>query len=246
MMTHGRGSFRGPDAIRGAKACTFPSYEVQKVSAPEMSAPQPVSVREFARLDGCNDKLVRRAIKEGKLPALADGKVDARLAGSGWRKQNRRTAGSADTPKMSAPLVRTADKPGRKSAPTAEAAAEAAEGLFAEEIEGFLDNVLAGQYADTLTAERVKENALAAKHLLAARKDAGHLVEIEHAEAVLFETQRAQRDAWMNFPTRIGPLLAAELGVDADKVAEALTVHVHQQLDDLGDPEADFTNQREG
>ena len=122
---------------------------------------------------------------------------------------------------------------------------EASEELFSEEVESFLDNVLAGTYADTATAERVKENALAAKHLLAARRDAGHLVEIEQAEMVLFETQRSQRDAWMNFPTRIGPLLAAEIGVDADKLVEALTVHVHQQLDDLGEPEADFSAKRE-
>jgi hypothetical protein len=207
-----------------------------------MSAPVGVSVREFARLDGCNDKLVRRALTAGKLKALPDGKLDPALAGSGWRKQNRRADTSADSSRN----VRTGVRTKKVSAPTADETEEAAESLFAEEIEGFLDNVLAGTYADTATAERVKENALAAKHLLAARRDAGHLVEIEVAEAVLFETQRSQRDAWMNFPTRIGPLLAAELGMEADKVVEALTVHVHQQLDDLGDPEADFTSKREG
>lgn len=151
---------------------------------------------------------------------------------------------------MSAPNVRSsASKPvrtRRAAEPTADEVERAAEEMFSEEIESFLDNVLAGQYADTATAERVKENALAAKHLLAARHSAGHLVEVDHAEKVLFETQRGQRDAWMNFPTRIGPLLAAELGLDADKVVEALTVHVHQQLADLGEPEADFTNRDEG
>lgn len=118
--------------------------------------------------------------------------------------------------------------------------------MFSEEADNFLDKVLSGQFADQGHAERIKENALAAKHLLAARKDAGNLVEIELAERVLFETQRSQRDAWINFPTRIGPLLAAELGIEADKVVEALTAHVHQQLDDLGEPEADFTGQHSG
>ncbi len=208
-----------------------------------MSAPQLVSVREFARLDGCDDKLVRRAIKAGKLPISGDGKLDRALVGSGWRKTNRRGPAGADKPQNVRTGVRTKAK---VSAPTADEVEQASEELFSEEIEGFLDNVLAGTYADTATAERVKENALAAKHLLAARRDAGHLVEIEQAEMVLFETQRSQRDAWMNFPTRIGPLLAAEIGVDADKVVEALTVHVHQQLDNLGEPEADFTAKREG
>lgn len=219
-----------------------------------MSAPAKpaefVSVREFARLDGCDDKLVRRAIKAGKLPISAEGKLDPALVGTGWRKQNRRAADSADigadTRKMSASNVRTPKRAKKVSAPSAEEAEAASEEMFSEEVESFLDNVLAGNYADTGTAERVKENALAAKHLLAARRDAGHLVEIEQAEDVLFEMQRAQRDAWMNFPTRVGPVLAAELGVGADKVVEALTVHVHQQLDDIGEPEADFTAKREG
>lgn len=208
-----------------------------------MSAANLVSIREFARLDGCNDKLVRRAIAERKLTLSADGKLDAALAGSGWRKANRR---GADKAKVSAANVRTADTGPARSIPGAEETAAAADAMFSEEAENFLDRVLAGEYADIAVAERVKENALAAKHLLAARRDAGSLVEIETAESVLFETQRAQRDAWMNFPTRIGPLLAAELGLEGDKVVEALTVHVHQQLDDLGEPEADFTNQREG
>lgn len=212
-----------------------------------MSAPTHlVSVREFARLDGCDDKLVRRAIKAGKLPISDDGKLDPSLAGSGWRKTNRRAPKGADTGADKPQSVRTVVRTSKVSAPSADETEQASEELFSEEIEGFLDQVLAGTYADTATAERVKENALAAKHLLAARRDAGHLVEIEQAEMVLFETQRSQRDAWMNFPTRIGPLLAAEIGVDADKVVEALTVHVHQQLDDLGEPEADFAAKREG
>lgn len=212
-----------------------------------MSAPTGrVSIREFARLDGCNDKLVRRALNQGKLPTSEDGKLDASLVGTGWRKRNRQRADTADTGADNPKPVRT--RAARKSAPppTADDAEAAAGEMFSEEADDFLNKVLSGEFADHASAERIKENALAAKHLLAARKEAGHLVEIEMAESVLFETQRAQRDAWLNFPTRIGPLLAAELGIEADKVVEALTAHVHQQLDDLGDPEADFTGQRTG
>lgn len=200
----------------------------------------PVSVRQFAKLDGCSHTLVQRAIKEGRLPVSSDGKVDPALAGSDWRKQNRRGNKPADvaTPKLPVATKKVATS--KRRAPSAQDVEGASEELFAEEVEGFLDNVLAGHYADIGTAERIKENALAAKHLIAARKDAGNLVEIETAKLVLFETQRSQRDAWLNFPTRIGPLLAADLGVEADKVVEALTAHVHQQLDDLGEPEATF------
>lgn len=209
-----------------------------------------VSIREFARREGCSDTLVRRAIGQGKLKKLGDGTVDSALVGSGWNKTNRAAASGANAGANSAPPVRSmAGRPKRIAPPEAPSAGEveaAAEELFAEEAEDFLTQVLSGRYKDTGTAERIKENALAAKHLLAARKDAGSLVEIEAAETVLFETQRAQRDAWMNFPTRIGPMLAAELGLDGDRLVEALTVHVHQQLADLGEPDVNFADAGEG
>lgn len=201
-----------------------------------------ISIREFARREGCSDTLVRRAIKQGKLLISAENTLDPAQVGSGWKRSNRKAANSANTaPDVRTPRVRTR----RAATPTSEEVDEASDEMFSEEVSAFLDNIMAGQFADQATAERIKENALAAKHLLAARHAAGHLVEIEQAETVLFETQRGQRDAWINFPSRIGPLLAAELEVDADKVVEALTVHVHQQLSDLGNPQADFTAKRE-
>jgi hypothetical protein len=202
----------------------------------------PVSVRQFAKLEGCSHTLVQRAIKEGRLRASADGKLDPALVGTGWRRGNI-IAACAATPIATVATVKVATAP---SEPSVASAARAEEELFAEEAESFLANVLAGKFTDMATAMKVKENALAAKNLLAARRDAGSLVEIEQAEMVLFDTQRSQRDAWINFPTKIGPLLAAELGLEADKVVEALTAHVHQQLDDLGEPEADFAARHEG
>ena len=70
-------------------------------------------------------------------------------------------------------------------------------------------------------------------------------MELALAEAVFFELTRSYRDAWSNWPVRIGPLLAAELGLEADRVTEALTAHVHTHLADLGEPEPDFTPRAE-
>jgi len=209
-----------------------------------MSAPKRyVGVREFARLDGCSDKLVRNAIKAGKLPVSADGKVDAALAGSGWRRLNRHAEQgadkAADPAKVSAPPVRTRSRK-KPSAAEVEAAIEK---IVDEDAEDFLANVLAGEFASIVRAEQIKENGLAAKHLIAARKEAGSLVEVERAEAILFEQARASRDAWAGFPARVGPLIAADLDVDTDRVVEALTIHVQQLLEQLGEPEADFAAQ---
>ncbi len=82
-----------------------------------------ISLREFARRDGCDDKLVRRALKEGHLTALPDGRLDPALVGSGWRRRNRR---AADTGADSA--ADTADSPHQvrtRGAPVSAAAAPA-------------------------------------------------------------------------------------------------------------------------
>jgi hypothetical protein len=45
----------------------------------------------------------------------------------------------------------------------------------------------------------------------------------------------------MAFPSRFAPLLAADLDIDGATLAEALKPYVHQQLDELGEPDLDFT-----
>jgi hypothetical protein len=179
-----------------------------------------ISLREFARRDGCSDKVVRRAIAAGSLIANGDGSLDPALVGTGWRKSNRR----ADT----------ADK----SADSPHPAADTPLDILDPEIAA---NLSAGNVSLAI-ADRVKANALALKHLLAARKAAGELVETDVAEAVLFEQARAIRDAWSSWPTRVGPLIAADLGLAPEAVVESLTAHVHQQLAELGDPAAAFAD----
>ena len=207
-----------------------------------MSAPSDtVSIREFARLDGCSDKLVRRAISEGKLRVSADGKLDRSPAGTGWRRTNRRAAEgadtSADTAQMSAPAVRTSKRDVKVSAP----ADKLLDPLRLDD-EDFIAEVLAGRFALTGEAERVKENGLAARSLLAARREAGDVVDLEVAETLLFNMARSVRDAWLNWPSRVSPLIAASLGIAVEPLLEALNDHVQQRLASLGEPEADFAN----
>lgn len=193
-----------------------------------MSAPvNLVSFREFARLDGCSDKLVRNAVKAGKLLATADNRIDSALAGTGWRQQNRRAAEGAD---------RGADKPPVSALSGTDADLSAG----SVQIDNFIADFLAGRMLSRADAERVKENGAAAKNLLAAMQEAGDVIDIGVAEAILFDQAREFRDAWMNWPARVGPMVAAELGISPDPVVEALIKHVQQQLDDLGDPASAF------
>ena len=89
-------------------------------------------------------------------------------------------------------------------------------------------------------ARRVKENYLALLNQLEYEIKSGAVVSLEMAQNVLFESARAQRDAWLNWPTKIGPLLAADLNVEPDKITEFLTSHVHAHLEELGEPEGEF------
>ena len=44
-----------------------------------------ISIREFARRDGCDKVVVSRALKRGRLVAFEDGTLDPALVGTGWR-----------------------------------------------------------------------------------------------------------------------------------------------------------------
>ena len=99
----------------------------------------------------------------------------------------------------------------------------------------------AGVYMSMDEARRVKENYLALLNQLDYEQKAGRLIELTHAERVVFETFRGVRDAWLNWPTRVGPLIAADLGCDAGQVTGVLNAHVHKQLSILGEGSADFS-----
>ncbi len=204
-----------------------------------------ISQREFARRESCDPKLIQRAVKSGHLQPLSDGTLDPALVGSGWRKRNRRAEDtSADTEDVSADVssapVLTRLEPQPQGGALKRSRRDSEEGEVVD-TEAFVAGIRSGKVYKLVDSERVKEGALALKQVLAARQAAGDLVDLALAEAVFFERARSDRDAWMNWPVRVGPLLAAELGLEADRVTEALTAHVHSHLADLGEPEPDFT-----
>ncbi len=212
-----------------------------------LSAPSAgISRREFARREHKSEKLIREAIKSGHLQTLADGSLDAALVGTEWCASNRRRPNAADPPAEEVRSVRTSSAPGvrtsapgvRSSEPDEPAEAEAPDELV--DVDDFVAGVRAGRVYKLAVSERIKEGALALKQVLAARQAAGDLVELALAEAVFFEQARGARDAWMNWPVRIGPLMAADLGLEADQVTELLVKYVHEHLVELGEPDPDF------
>ena len=195
-----------------------------------------VSVTAFAKLHGVSKTAAQKWQGRGLL-TFRDGRVDVAAsdralchAGLGrYADPATRDAQPATRPGNQ----RVADVAGLADELTA--AAEQDEEM-APALIAFAQRLAEGHHVDKITAETIKENALAMIRLIEARKRAGEVIEVADAEGVLFDMFRQQRDAWLNFSSRIAPLLAAELDVSAEKVSEALTAHVHQQLTDLGEP----------
>ena len=94
-----------------------------------------VSVSAFARLAGCDEKQVRRAVASGKLTKGLDGLLDADRIGTAWRRADRRTltklSGVSEAASDSAPGVRVSEPaPSVRDGETLEEAAERAVGEF--------------------------------------------------------------------------------------------------------------------
>jgi len=194
-----------------------------------VSAPG-IRVREFARRSNCDEKQVRRAIGAGKLKVNQDGTLDPAQLEIGWRRPIRSSKVVADTSEVSAQSVRTSSKVSAPEIKDDDTPAQAAAKIIAA----------MGAEHDLPEAIRIKENYNALLKQLEYEQKSGSLVELEVAESVIFNAGRAWRDSWLNWPARIGPMLAADLGLEADKVTEALTAHVHKQISVLGEPDTNF------
>ncbi|PZU71664.1 MAG: hypothetical protein DI531_15480 [Brevundimonas sp.] len=199
-----------------------------------------VSVSGYAKLHGVSKGAAQKWQTRGLL-RFRDGKVDVEasdqmLAHAGVG----RFADAATKQRRTATSSRS-----QVAAPVAVFSAAIADGLEdaaaqgdedAKNVLDFMAGLAEGRAVDLITAQTMKENGLAAVRIIEARKRAGEVIEFADAEAIVFEMFRRQRDAWMNFPSKVGPLIAADLGVSPERVLEVLTAHVHQQLTDLGEP----------
>lgn len=181
-----------------------------------------ISASEFARRAGCDVKQVRRALTRGALERGADGLIDASMIGNAWRRPNRRTLARG------ALATRTDGANGYGNG-----TAENPAGHDIDPLPGMLP------IAEAL---RLKEHYSAMLRKLEYEQREGSLIELALAEAVVFDVFRAARDAWLAWPSKVAPFIAAELGVEADALAVLLGEYVYRQLQELGEPQPDFTD----
>lgn len=88
----------------------------------------------------------------------------------------------------------------------------------------------------TLTDAR-KAKLIQETHLtrLKVQQMRGELVDRTEAESRVFGVFRQERDAWLGWPSRVAPQMAADLQADPRAVQTVLEQYVHGHLDELGE-----------
>jgi hypothetical protein len=81
-----------------------------------------------------------------------------------------------------------------------------------------------------------KEDYLAKIRELEFETKSGRLVDAEAVKKSVFNLARQDRDSWANWPSRVAPLMAAELGVDPVKLGVILEKYVREHLTERGEP----------
>lgn len=163
-----------------------------------------ISVREFAKREGCNDKVVRRKIKSGHLNQLPNGKLDPALIGSGWRVRS-----DADEPaEVSAPGVRTVRTVRSVRTHDEQPEAIVADHETAEEAADRIVNVEGRAPFSKAEAERIKENYLALLRQLEYDRESGKVAEIADVVQAVVEEYALIRNRVLNIASRVSPRAA--------------------------------------
>jgi len=175
-----------------------------------------ISIRAYARHRGVSHVAVKKAIDTGRIEVEPDGSIDAAKADRQW-------AANTATPRAPAP----------KTSNTASAAPPRPRAAQPQRQE---DEAPATSAGTTMLAARTANEVLkvqAGKVRLARLK--GELVERNQALAHVFKLARSERDAWLNWPSRISAQLAARISADPHQVHVALEAAVREHLLELGE-----------
>lgn len=178
-----------------------------------------ISIREFARRAGCDEKVVRRKVKTEHIKPLADGTIDPAYLNVDWRKGD--------------PLP--ADN-GHEVADSADLRDEAARLVSADGAELW-------SKAD---AEKVKENYAARLKQLEYDRESGLVVAIDDVVVAVASEYAVVRNRLLGIGSKVAPTLATLQ--DAEQIKAIIDAEVIEALNQLTvdvDGERDFDKLRE-
>ncbi|WP_345797166.1 hypothetical protein [Castellaniella sp. MT123] len=197
-----------------------------------------VSKSEYARMHGVSHTAVNKWQRAGWL-VMQGSRVDVDASDAKLVRYRNSADGRAS---KSRGKVSKRPKPETE----VETVVPVVELLPGESVDAAAERLTAGTTIDLQIpveeAKRIKEVYLALLNRLDYEQKSGALIELAAAEQVVFGAFRAQRDSWLNWPVRFGPMVAADLGIEeSDRVTAILTDYVHRQLEQLSSPDVDFT-----
>ncbi|MFM2007251.1 MAG: hypothetical protein RLZZ09_2906 [Pseudomonadota bacterium] len=167
-----------------------------------------ISIRAYARHRGVTDTAVRKAIQTGRITPEADGTIDSARADRDWARntESPRSGTKQQAPRVKAPDLGS-DVPGQS----------------------------AGGGTSLLQARTVNEVVKAQTNKVRLARLKGELVDRSQAIAQVFKLARTERDAWLNWPSRVSAQMAADLGLDPHTFHLALEDAVRDHLQALGE-----------
>jgi pyruvate/2-oxoglutarate dehydrogenase complex dihydrolipoamide acyltransferase (E2) component len=186
-----------------------------------------LSRRKYATRRGVSEKAVRKAIAAGRITVEADGTIDPVKADRQWAAQTDpamqrgRNAKSAATKPVPKSALRAVDDTLRDAGALPEAG-------FQPEAGGEVSFMRARMANEVLKAQTAKVRL---------QKMKGELVDRASATTMVFDLARRERDAWLNWPSRVAANMAAELGVDTHLTEQVLDKYLRRHLADMAEIE---------
>jgi multidrug efflux pump subunit AcrB len=167
-----------------------------------------LSIREFARREGCSDTLVRRAVRDGKLKALQGGKLDPADIGTAWRPGNAKGEPGANTSANTTAntSANNANTAANTSANPADLTVCAEDDETLEQAAERLTPSLMTQFKTKADAEVVKETYLALLRKLEFDEKSGEVVRVAEVAKIVGSEYAKVRSKLMEIPSAVAPL----------------------------------------
>ncbi len=186
-----------------------------------------MSERKYAAHVGLSRGAIQKAKETGRLVQHADGSIDAAAS-------DARRAAMTDPSKQRGA---SANAPPPKLKPVPDTALSAVGDTLREQ---GLAPPVTGTATTFLQAKTANEVLKAQERKIRLAKLKGELVDRAQATALVFDLARQERDAWISWPPRVAANMAADLGIDAHAMEQALVRYVHQHLSEMAEVKIDL------
>jgi hypothetical protein len=190
-----------------------------------------MSQAEYARYRGVTRQAVWEAVQSGRITLLPDSTIDPVVADRQWGIRTDQSMQRKRTRRRSADVGVSLS--GTKPVPTE--AIDTVRDTLAEQGIDLEQDAEPGGAISFVQARLANEILKAQLQKVKLGKVKGQLVDRAKARQLVFDLARRERDAWIGWPARVAANMAAELGVDPNRMEEALDRYLREHLSELAE-----------